>query len=106
MAKRKETKPMKLTRYEQETILNFNEEEPLATVYTYNKKLIAKLNEFASTRPEECEFIKEEYGSYTFTVPKSWVKVAPPRKLSKQTKEKLAECCARMRNAKANRNQF
>ena len=30
---------MKLTRYEQETIVNFNAEEPDATVYTLTKPL-------------------------------------------------------------------
>jgi hypothetical protein len=30
---------MKLSRYKQETIINFNEEEPTAGVYTHNQKL-------------------------------------------------------------------
>ncbi len=34
---------MSLSRYEQETIVNFNEEEATAVVYTHNKALARKL---------------------------------------------------------------
>lgn len=34
---------MKLTAYERETIINYNMAEPDASVYTHDKKLIARL---------------------------------------------------------------
>ena len=33
-----------LSRYEQETIINYNQEEQLASCYTHDKTLIRKLN--------------------------------------------------------------
>ena len=33
-----------LSRYEQETIINYNQEEQLASCYTHDKALIRKLN--------------------------------------------------------------
>lgn len=41
---------MKLSRYERETIISFNEEEQLASVYTHNKALRNKLNKLAQER--------------------------------------------------------
>ena len=35
---------MKLTRYEKETIINFNEAEATANIYTHNGGLIRKLD--------------------------------------------------------------
>lgn len=46
---------MNLTRYEQETIINFNEEEATASVYTHNNALRHRLEKLAQTRPGECE---------------------------------------------------
>lgn len=37
---------MKLTRYEQETVIRFDEEGRKADVYTHNKKIISRLAEF------------------------------------------------------------
>ena len=34
---------MKLSKYEQETIINFNEEDKFADVYTHNKKLMDRM---------------------------------------------------------------
>ena len=36
-----------LSRYEQETIINYNQEEQLASCYTHDKALIRKLDELA-----------------------------------------------------------
>lgn len=35
---------MNLTKYEQETIINYNNEEKIASIFTYNKSLIRKLD--------------------------------------------------------------
>ena len=40
---------MKLSKHERETIINFNEAEPTASVYTHNKALRRKLDKPAST---------------------------------------------------------
>lgn len=45
---------MSLSLCEQETIINFNEEEKTASVYTHNKALIRKLDKLAQERPGDC----------------------------------------------------
>ena len=39
---------MNLSLYEQETIINYNEEEATASIYTHNRALIRKLDKFES----------------------------------------------------------
>ena len=42
---------MNMARYEQETIISFNEEEKTAGIYTHNKVLRQKLAALARDRP-------------------------------------------------------
>ena len=71
------------SRLEQETIVNFNEEEAEARVYTFNKSLQTRLQKLTVERPDECRLDPDqrltENGAAAFIVPKRWVKVAPPR---------------------------
>lgn len=82
---------MELTRYEQETILNFNEEETTASVYTHNRALIRKLSKLEQERPGDChrEGTSHEGKAVSFIIPKAWVKVAPPRRLTEAQREQL-----------------
>ena len=45
--------PMRLTKYEQETIILFNESESTAAVYTYNTGLQNTLNSLYQSHPEQ-----------------------------------------------------
>ena len=45
---------MNLSLYEQETIINYNEADSTASVYTHNKTLIRKLDKLAQERPGDC----------------------------------------------------
>lgn len=76
---------MNLSQYEQETIINFNETEQTASVYTHNKALRHKLDKLAEERPEDCHFARESRGGQAgdYIVPKSWIRIKPPRVLSK-----------------------
>ena len=49
---------MNMARYEQETIISFNEEEKTAGIYTHNKILCQKLAALARDRPEDCRLVK------------------------------------------------
>ena len=49
---------MNMARYEQETIIGFNEEEKTAGIYTHNKVLRQKLEALARDRPEDCRLVK------------------------------------------------
>ena len=46
---------MSISRLEQETVINFNEAEPTATIYTHNGALTRKLEALADQRPEEAK---------------------------------------------------
>lgn len=88
----------RLTRYEQETIINFNETEAVAGVYTHNKALRRKLERWAQERPEECRLEKvTRFGeAVDYFVPKSWVHIHPPRQISEEQRAAMA---ARMKAA-------
>ena len=47
----------KLTKYEKETIILFNEAEPTANIYTYNKTLQNRLAKFSKENPNCAKLI-------------------------------------------------
>lgn len=73
----------KLSGYERETIILFNEEDDLAECYTHNRKLINRLRRLSEERSGEIEEVRDNFvGGLTFVFPKSWVKVNPKRRVS------------------------
>ncbi len=75
--------PMKLTNVEKETVINFNEAEHTASVYTHNEALKRQLSELCRTHPEQVrQTAANGWGGLTFELPKKWLRVAPPRVLS------------------------
>lgn len=80
---------MKLTKYEQETSILFNEEEETASVYTFNAKLKEQLKRIASKYPEHCRLVrKTDYGAYTYEISKDLVTIMSP---CGERKRKLAQ---------------
>ena len=83
---------MSLSRYEQETVITFNEAEPSATVYTYNGKLKRKLIALCTERPQDTKQTAEDgKGGLTFRIPKKWVKVNPGRILTEEQRKEMKE---------------
>jgi hypothetical protein len=76
----------KLTRYEQETVFNYNRGEKTADIYTYDPALIRKLNKSCKLYPETFKFLREEAGGRFYLIPKKCVSVRIP---SKRTPEQL-----------------
>jgi len=98
----------KLTKYEQETIINFNEDESMASICAHNKRLIAKLNKACQRVPEHFKFIKSnDDGFMFFECTKKYITIHIPAKstLTDEQREKLRE---RMKTltAKRSRNQI
>ena len=94
---------MNLSLYEQETIINFNEGEKTASVYTHNRALRRKLELLAEQRPTECRMTKTSHDGQAvdFTIPKSWIRIYPPRvaaPLTEEQKQKRREHLASLRN--------
>lgn len=70
---------MRLTKYEMETILLYNEAEHTATVYTHDPKLIAKLRRLSEKHPDLIYPDKTEHGNaVSYIVPKRCVSVREP----------------------------
>ena len=70
---------MKLSRYEQETIINFNEEDDFADVYTHNRKLMDRLAMLAKEHPEACQFVKRYgYRCKVYRVQKNLISIRKP----------------------------
>ncbi len=62
-----------VTKEERETIVNFNEAEDTAVIYTYNNDLKKRLAAFASKHPDICKLTvdNKEFGSVTYEIQKS-----------------------------------
>lgn len=78
-----------LSNYERETIINFNEAEPTASVYTCNRRLQNKLNKLVGVNPN-ISVHREDEESVTYQVPKNWIKVSPPRQVNYTDEQKAA----------------
>ena len=80
--------PGRLTNYEQETIINFNKEENIAYIFTYEKTWQKHLEGKLGLKP----VIINSYGGREYELPKKMIKPPrAPRKLSDSAKQKLAE---------------
>lgn len=78
---------MKLTRYEMETVIVFNEEEKTAVVSTFNKRLKRILDKCIEEGDENVTV--DSRGDYK--CPKSYIRIRPPRKMTEEQKEELKE---------------
>ena len=78
---------MKLTRYEQETIINFNAQDQTATLYTRDKAVMRKLDALVIAFPEVYKLVDETVIDKTYSMPKSCVNYRKPRKLDDKYRE-------------------
>lgn len=87
----------KLTKEEQETIIVFNESESTATITTFNRSLIKRLNALCESRPSECSgYITESEGEMYYEVPKKWVKVNPGLIMTDESLQQRRNNCAKI----------
>ena len=75
---------MKLTRYEQETIVNFNAEESDAIVYTRDKAVMRQLDALVTEYPDIFKCIGETDIDKTYEMPKSAITYRKSRRLSEK----------------------
>lgn len=72
---------MKLSKYEKETIINWNEAESTASIYTFNADLKRRLAEFSRKYPQLCRLERSTpEGSVTYVIEQSRlsVRLIPP----------------------------
>ena len=78
---------MRLSRQEQETIINFNQAEDTAYIYTCSKAWIRHFEKVLKLEPTTVHSYAREY-----ECPKAWIKKPrKPRKLSESQRQKLRE---------------
>lgn len=70
---------MKLSRYEQETIVSYNAGEQTATIYTRDKAVMRKLDTLVANFPDTYKLVKQDEVSKTYSFPKSFVSYRKPR---------------------------
>ena len=71
----------KLSKYEKETIINWNEAENLASIYTFNASLKRRLADFSRKYPLLCRLERSTpEGSVTYVLDKSRlsIRLVPP----------------------------
>ena len=73
---------MKLSRYEQESILNYNAGEQTATLYTRDKTVMRKLDTLVADFPDTYKLTGQDEVSKTYSLPKAYVSYRRPRKIS------------------------
>lgn len=97
-----------LSRYEQETVIRFNEEEREAVIFTYNRALQRQMDKLAEERPGEVTLIRAEKegtaSAKEYRIHKQWVKVRPSRILSEEEKAVRAELLRSNKQKQQNAN--
>ena len=86
-----------LTKYEMETVVNYNAAEQTATVYTRDKSVMRRLDRLVADYPDIYKLLKQTDIDKTYSMPKSYVTYRKPRTLSDKHREQ-----ARKRMSKLN----
>ena len=87
---------MKFSRYEQETVVNYNAGEQTATVYTRDKTVMRKLDTLVDEFPDIYKLTGQDDISKTYSLPKSYVNYRKPRRISKEQREQAREMMLKM----------
>jgi len=82
---------MKLTRYEQETIINFNAQDKMATLYTRDPAVMRKVDALVIEYPDTFKCIGETDIDKIYEMPKSAVIYRKPRRLSVEQRQEAKE---------------
>jgi len=82
----------KLTKYEKETIILFNEGEDTANIYTFNAGLRKRLANFSKKYPDLCRLEKEHnQGGVSYTLDKSRLSIRLQPPMSEERRRKASE---------------
>ena len=79
---------MRLSKYEQETIINFNVAESDAVVFTRDKAVIRKLDSLVTEYPDTFKCVGETDIDKTYSMPKQYVSYRKPRRISEEIKQR------------------
>ena len=90
---------MKLSRYEQETIVSYNAGEQTATIYTRDKAVMRKLDTLVANFPDTYKLVKQDEVSKTYSFPKSFVSYRKPRAVSMEQRERARQMMIELNKA-------
>lgn len=88
-----------LTKYEMETVVNYNAGGQTATVYTRDRSVMRKLDRLVADYPDSYKLLKQTDIDKTYSMLKSYITYRKPRTVSDEQREQ-----ARQRMAKLNSN--
>lgn len=74
----------KLTNYERETVICFEDSTDQSKIYTCNKALMRKLDRLANEFPEAYTLLKYDEVSVTYQAPKKLISFRKPSSLAKK----------------------
>ena len=82
-----------VTKVERETIVNFNEAEDTAVIYTFNNDLKKRLAAFAKKYPDLCKLTVNDadFGSVTYEIQKSRVSIRLVAPYSEERRKAASE---------------
>lgn len=89
-----------LTKFERETIINFNEAEAIAWVFTYSKKWQSHFENKLGIKPVS----ENSFGGKEYTIDKS--RIRPPRVATNKTKEQIEKISTILANARQKRSKM
>lgn len=71
---------------EQETNINYNAKDLEANIYTAYPRDISRFKKLVQENPNDVKLVREDEHGITISVPRNWVKVRPPRKMTEEQK--------------------
>lgn len=92
-----EKRPMRLTRWEMETTINYNADEKTAVLYTRDKAVMRRLDRMVEKCPDMYKCIRETDIDKTYEFPKHLISFRVPRILTDEQREAAAERFAKFR---------
>lgn len=81
----------RLTKTEQETVINFNVAETEAVVYTRDRAVMRKLDSLVTELPSVYRCVKATDIDKTYVMPKQYVSYRKPRRITNNRKKQIRE---------------
>ena len=91
---------MKLTRYEQETIINFNNSTQTASIYTASPQIMRRLDALVAAYPGHYRLTEQTEVSKTYSCDKNLITLRKPRKVNEKHREWTSRRLAEMNRQK------
>lgn len=88
-----------LTKYEMETVVNYNAGEQTATIYTRDKSVMRRLDRLVADYPDSYRLLRQTDIDKTYSMPKSFVTYRKPRAVSNEQREQARQRMAKLNSA-------